>query len=103
MEKSYVTYILECVDGSYYCGFSSNLEQRLRQHQEGKGAKYTRSRRPVRLLTFVTFDDKHDAYSCEWWFKNKLKRPQKEKLIQAGNIHQAYLEWVEKRKKSSKH
>ena len=44
------TYILECVDSSYYVGISNQLEQRIKRHNSGNGAKYTRSRQPVKLV-----------------------------------------------------
>ncbi len=43
-------YILECSDGSYYTGSSNNMERRLVQHQNGEGAKYTKNKRPVKLV-----------------------------------------------------
>ena len=50
MNENY-TYILRCADGTYYCGWTNNLDRRLKAHNEGKGAKYTRSRRPVALVS----------------------------------------------------
>jgi putative endonuclease len=47
--KGYM-YILECADGSYYIGSTTNLELRLQQHQSGEGANHTRKRLPVRLV-----------------------------------------------------
>ena len=55
MKTGYV-YILECSDGSYYTGSTTDLERRLEQHQVGEGAKYTRSRRPVRLIYSKEYD-----------------------------------------------
>lgn len=48
----YFVYLLECRDGSYYCGFTSNLEKRLAAHNSARGAKYTRSHGPVKLVYF---------------------------------------------------
>ncbi len=76
-------YILECGDGSLYTGWTTNLEERLRVHNSGKGAKYTRSHLPVRLLYFESFSEKAQALKREAEIK-KLTRPQKETLI-AGN------------------
>lgn len=59
------TYILECNDGSYYVGSTKNLQRRLRQHQRGKGAKYTRSHAPVKLVYFEEYDSLADAYHRE--------------------------------------
>lgn len=47
-------YLLECADGSYYCGISTDLAKRVRRHNAGSGARYTRSRRPVKVLISVS-------------------------------------------------
>ncbi|MBO4456898.1 MAG: GIY-YIG nuclease family protein [Butyrivibrio sp.] len=74
------TYILECADNSLYCGWTNDIEKRLADHNAGKGAKYTKSRLPVKLLYFETFDTKEEAMSREWHIK-RLKRKQKMALI----------------------
>ena len=58
MEKVHnYTYIVRCSDGSYYTGWTNNLEKRMKEHNEGrKGAKYTRGRRPVVLVYSEEFD-----------------------------------------------
>ena len=64
-------YLLECADGSYYCGAAKYLDRRLAQHNgiQPGGAKYTRSRRPVTLLAFRACHDKRSAYSLEYAVK----------------------------------
>lgn len=80
--KSY-TYMVQCSDGSYYTGWTHDLEERVKQHNEGKkGAKYTRSRRPVKLVYYEAFDTPQEAMSREWHIK-KLTRKEKEALITA--------------------
>ena len=79
MEYNYV-YILRCGDGSLYTGWTNHLEQRIRAHNEGKGAKYTKSRRPVRLVYAETFSTKEEAMKREAAIK-KLSRKEKEELI----------------------
>ena len=69
-------YILLCADGSLYTGWTTDLEKRLKTHNEGKGAKYTRSRLPVKLLYYEEFDCKSDALKREAAIK-KLTRQQK--------------------------
>ena len=76
MKTGYV-YILECSDGSYYTGSTTDLERRLEQHQVGEGAKYTRSRRPVRLIYSEEYDRIDVAFFREkqiqgWSRKKKL-------------------------------
>ncbi len=77
----YYTYILRCSDGSLYCGYTDNPEKRVRVHNEGKGAKYTRSRRPVELVYREMFLEKRDALKREREIK-KLTRAEKLKLLE---------------------
>lgn len=74
------TYIVVCADGSLYTGWTNNLKKRMETHNAGKGAKYTRSRLPVRLVYFETFATKHEAMSREAKIK-QLTRAQKLALI----------------------
>jgi putative endonuclease len=73
-------YILECSDGTLYTGWSSDPEKRLRQHNRGSGARYTRSRRPVRLVYVEELPDKSAALKRERAIK-ALARLKKLKLI----------------------
>jgi putative endonuclease len=69
-------YVLTCRDGSLYGGYTNNLERRIKLHNEGKGAKYTRGRGPV-ILTFAKgFVSKSEALKAEYYFK-QLSRKQK--------------------------
>ena len=80
MEKKYYVYILKCADSTFYTGWSTDPQRRARVHNSGKGAKYTRSRRPVELIYTEEFDDKTDAQRREYAIK-QLTRSEKEKLI----------------------
>ena len=73
-------YMLRCRDDSLYCGWTTNLEARIVQHNTGKGAKHTRSRLPVSLVYFEVFEDRHEALSREWHLK-RMSREEKLKLI----------------------
>jgi putative endonuclease len=77
----YYVYILKCADGTLYTGFTNDLEKRLKAHNSGKGAKYTRNRLPVRLVYSETFSDKREAMSREWHIKHDMTREEKLKLI----------------------
>lgn len=84
MEQSkHFFYVVECCDGSYYAGYTNHLERRLYMHNEGKGAKYTRARRPVKLIFYKCFDTKQEAMKAEYYFK-KLSRKNKERYIMGG-------------------
>lgn len=74
-------YIVECQDGSLYTGWTTNIERRIDEHNQGKGAKYTRSRAPVKLKHFETYDTKQEAMKREWEIK-QLTRRNKLKLIE---------------------
>ena len=74
------TYILECADGTFYTGWTSDLEKRLADHNSKKGAKYTRCRVPVKLVYFESFITKQEAQKREYAIK-QLKRNQKLQLI----------------------
>ena len=74
------TYILRCSDGTYYTGWTNDLEKRLAAHNSKRGAKYTKARLPVELVYYEKFEDKTDAQKREYAIK-KLTRAQKEMLI----------------------
>ena len=74
------TYLLRCSDGTLYCGWTDNIEKRLAAHNSGKASKYTRSRLPVKLIDFETFDTKQEAMSREARIK-RLSRREKLCLI----------------------
>ncbi len=66
-------YVLECGDGSYYAGYTNDLNKRLAKHASGKGAKYTRSRGPLTLIYNESFDTKPEAMKAEYAFKQLSK------------------------------
>lgn len=78
------TYILECADGSLYTGWTNHLEKRIRDHNEKKGAKYTRGRTPVKLVYYEEFETKKEALKREAAIK-RLSRAQKKALIAEQN------------------
>ena len=78
-EKCY-TYMVRCSDGTLYTGWTNNLEKRMEAHNSGRGAKYTKSRRPVEMVYFEDFTEKSDAMSREARLK-QLGRAEKLKLI----------------------
>ena len=75
------TYIVECADGSLYCGWTNDLKKRIKDHNAGNGAKYTKSRLPVKLVYYETFDTKEEAMSREWHIK-RMTRAKKMELIE---------------------
>ena len=77
--KNY-TYILRCSDGTFYTGWTNNLEKRLKAHNEGRGARYTKTRRPVGLAYYEVFRSREEAMRREYEIK-QLTRKEKENLI----------------------
>ncbi len=75
------TYLLVCRDKSLYCGWTNHLEERVKAHNEGRGAKYTKSRRPVFLAYYEVFATKEEAMKRECAIK-KLSRREKLRLIE---------------------
>lgn len=78
------TYIVRCRDGSLYTGWTNNLEKRLKDHNSGRGAKYTKSRRPVLLVYYEEFAAKEEAMRREREIK-QMTRQEKILLIERQN------------------
>lgn len=76
----YWVYVIECADGSFYTGYTTDVERRVREHDCGEGAKYTRGRTPVELVHSERFDSKSAAMSREYEVK-QLSRAEKERLV----------------------
>ena len=84
MSQENFTYIVKCSDGSLYTGWTNDLDKRLKAHNSGRGAKYTKTRRPVELVYYEKFLTKQEAMSREARIK-QLSRSQKLELI-AGTL-----------------
>ena len=78
----YYVYLLRCADGTLYTGFTNDLARRLAAHNTGRGAKYTRGRRPVELVYWENFSNKSSALKREYAIK-RLSRAEKLSLIQS--------------------
>ena len=76
-----IVYMLQCADGTLYTGWTTDLEQRLRVHNSGQGAKYTRGRRPVSLVYWEEQPDRSAAQKREAAIR-RLSRTEKSKLIE---------------------
>lgn len=82
MEKAkHYFYVLECRDGSFYAGYTTDLKRRISQHNEGKGAKYTRGRGPVSLIFAKEFGQKTEALKAEYMFKQWSRKKKEEFLM----------------------
>jgi len=74
-------YVVECADGTYYTGYTTDVARRVEEHDAGEGAKYTRGRTPVTLVHTEAFETKSDAMSREYAIK-QLSRAEKERLVE---------------------
>lgn len=79
-QKLNYTYILECRDGTYYTGWTTDIDHRIKMHNSGQGAKYTRSRVPVKLVYLEASETKQRAMQREYAIKH-LTRKEKERLV----------------------
>ena len=80
------TYLLECADKTLYCGWTNDLEKRVKAHNSGQGAKYTKPRRPVTLVYYEEFETKEEAMKREAAIK-KLSRKEKTDLIKEKGLY----------------
>ncbi len=93
-------YIVECADGTWYTGWSTDPERRVRVHNSGKGAKYTRSRLPVRLIYTEEYETAVLAQRREYAIK-RLTRAQKEALVAGGKAQAGFTDHVEDNESAS--
>jgi len=76
-DKPWFLYLLECANGSYYAGITTDVAARFSAHQQGKGARYTRANPPLRILAQAEYADRSTASKAEWALK---QLPRDEKL-----------------------
>lgn len=81
MDKKHFVYMLLTENNTLYCGYTDNVEKRFKQHLEGKGAKYTRANKPIKIVYQQEFKTKEEALKEEYRIKHKLTKAQKLKLI----------------------
>ena len=79
------TYIVKCSDETLYTGWTNNLKKRLEAHNSGKGAKYTKNRRPVELVYFEEYDTKQEAMKREY----AIKQLSRQKTLALIHSHQS--------------
>jgi putative endonuclease len=81
--RPWFLYVVRCADGTLYTGISTDVQRRVKQHNAGRGARYTASRRPVKLQAVWRFPSHQSALKAEIVFKRR-GRPQKDRLVQAA-------------------
>jgi putative endonuclease len=80
MAIAFYVYILQCIDGSFYTGYTKDIDERTKQHQNGKGAKYTKSHKPEKLAYVEQHESRGKAMKREREIK-KLSHQQKQDLV----------------------
>ena len=83
-QRDHYVYILRCADDTLYTGYTTDPERRLREHNAGEGAKYTRGRTPAELVYLESYDTQSAAMSREYEIK-QLPRSEKTRLVEDGN------------------
>ena len=81
---SFFVYILQCMDGSFYTGYTKDLNERTKQHENGKGARYTKTHKPQKIAYVEQHDSRSNAMKRERAIK-KLSHQQKQDLINFQN------------------
>ena len=90
------TYMLRCCDGSLYTGWTNDLVKRLAAHSSGKGARYTRSHRPVSLAYFECSATKEDAMRREYQIKQLTRKERTHRLCTRGGMLESFLQEPER-------
>lgn len=85
MQKHYI-YIVRCNDNSLYTGYAIDLKRREKEHNEGGGARYTRMRRPVKIVYFEEFRARSAATKREYQIKQLRKKDKEDLIILKKNI-----------------
>jgi len=83
-EKNNYVYILKCSDGTLYTGWTTDVDKRLKKHNSGNGAKYTRARLPVQLEYYEQFETKQEAMKREYEIKQLARKQKLEIIIKAS-------------------
>lgn len=86
MEKRHFVYILLTQNDTLYCGYTDDVEKRFAAHLEGKGAKYTKANKPVKIVWQKEFETKQEAMKEEYRIKHKLSKKEKLALINSSHI-----------------
>lgn len=88
MSRKHFVYIVECADGTFYTGYTTDVSRRVREHNAGDGAKYTKPRLPVKLRYTEAFESRSAAMSREYEVK-QLDRGEKEQLVATADLEQS--------------
>ena len=85
MNGKFYVYIILTERNTLYCGYTDDVEKRFNEHKNGRGAKYTRANKPLKIVYTKEFSSKSEAQKQEYRIKHKLTREQKLQLISASS------------------
>ena len=91
MRKKYYTYILLTKNNTLYCGYTDDVNRRFKTHTEGKGAKYTKSNKPIKIVYQKAFNTKSEAMKEEYRIKKLTKKQKLEIISEYNKIHNHLL------------
>lgn len=95
-QKLWYVYMIRCEDNSLYTGITTDTERRFQEHKEGKGAKYTRNRKPVEFAAVFSLKNRSEASSLEFFIK-KLTKKEKEFYISSEKNKKSFIKFAEER------
>lgn len=90
--KDYQIYLLQCSDNTYYTGITNDFPKRLNSHVHGKASKYTKGRRPVKVIAISGFMTKSDALRFERLIK-QLPKSRKQKAVRNAGFWLSFYSW----------
>lgn len=85
-DKKYYTYVILTESNTLYCGYTDDVEKRFEAHKAGKGAKYTRANKPVKIVYTACFDTKSEAQKEECRIKKMTKKAKLEFLSKRAKV-----------------
>lgn len=92
--KTWFVYMIRCFDNSIYTGITTDVERRYKEHCEGKGAKYTKVRKPKEICACFKVKNRSEAGKLEYFIKNLTKK-EKENLISGEKNKKIFLKYAE--------
>lgn len=96
MEKEWFVYMIRCLDNSLYTGITTDVERRYEEHEKGRGAKYTKVRKPAEICAVFQTENRSSAGKLEYFIKTLTKK-EKEILISDEKNKKNFINYAEKK------
>ena len=94
IKKEWFVYMIRCMDNSLYTGITTDVKRRYEEHEKGRGAKYTKVRKPIKICAVFQVEDRSSAGKLEYFIKNLAKK-EKEILISDGKNKKNFINYAE--------